>query len=272
LKKKFWIGTIAAALLLVLANSAWWVHRAFFDTATFTATTKAAVLSESSRDAIAGRIIDQVLQKRPQLKEVIDEPATKIISGVLNSKLAGSAVDTVTGRAQIALTSPHPTSIEFDLTGIKSTLQRVVDLSGKTETKVDPNDIPDRIVLLDQSKIPPVYQIGVALQWAAPLALIGALVLLAWPYRRRRDRSHPWQPLGKQGLVIAAGGTLALLAGPLLKPLVLGAVATADGRTVVENVFTAFQSSYNGQMFILIALGAVMALTALGWWYVTARR
>src|SRR5690348_1556596 len=88
---------IIAALLLVVANSAFWFNKYIFDQNNFTPLVTSAVQQESSRKAIANEVTDKLLANRPVLARVAEEPLTNILAGALGSNLAqkvfGKVVD-----------------------------------------------------------------------------------------------------------------------------------------------------------------------------------
>jgi hypothetical protein len=84
--------SLLAAFLLVISNSALWFNNYIFDGNNFTNITTNAIKKESSRTAIATEIIDRLLEKRPRLKNIIDEPMIKLTSGILDTNLAQTAL------------------------------------------------------------------------------------------------------------------------------------------------------------------------------------
>lgn len=261
---KFWLMSILAALLLLVANSAYWVSHNIFDTDTFTRITDQALSQESSRTAIAGAVVDRLLEQRPVLRNVLGDQAVKLISGLLDTSQAQAVMDRAISRFHIAVTSNDPQNIEIDLTRLKSVIERIVALADVEEANINPDEIPDTVVLLDASKIPNFYQYGVIFLWLAPLALIAGLALFAWPYLKApRDA---WSTPLKQGLVIVAVSFLGLMLGPLFKPPVLAQVTTPNARIVVENVYNAFLDTFNRQTYLLLLIGIIFCLASGLWW------
>lgn len=264
MKKKhaFIITTILAALLLVVANSAIWVNRNLFNTQQFTAITTDAMLSQSSRTALAGEIVDKALADQPAIRAAAAEPATNFIAGLLNSNQAQTALNRVVSKLQIILTSKRPESITYDLSGIKATIEKLLTLANKEEAVVKVDKVPDTITLFDASKVPSFYQAGVALTLLAPFAALLALFLLAWPHIKK------YYPTAKlltiQGVSLITAGVLALLVGPIFRPPVLAQVNNANLRVVVENVYNAFIQTFDKQTYYLIGLGAILVIIPLG--------
>lgn len=258
----FVIATVFAALLLMLANSAIWVNHAIFDTKEFTSISTTALTSESSRTALANEIVGQALKNNPTVAAVVTEPATNIISGLLGSQQAENAFTKIIGKVQILLTSKRPESITYDLTGIKTTVSKLLTVANKDQAVDKVAELPNSITIFDATKVPSFYQYGVAMTLIAPFAFLLALALLIMPHVKKRFVTE--KLLLIQGGVLVATGLMALLIGPIFRPPVLAQVANANLRVVVENFYNAFISSFNAQTMYLIYAGLILVAIPLG--------
>lgn len=261
-KRNFIIGTIFAAVFLLLANSAVWVNRAIFDTKEFTSISTEALMSESSRQALAGEIVNKALANNPTVAAVATEPATNIIAGLLNSQQAQNAATKIIGKVQILVTSKNPESIEYDLTGIKTTVGKLLTVANKDQAVDKVSELPDTLVIFDANKVPSIYQYGVAMTLVAPFALLAALILLIMPHVNKRYKTEKLLLL--QGGVLVGTGLMALLLGPVFRPPVLAQVSNANLRVVVENFYNAFIASFNAQTMYLIYAGLILVAIPLG--------
>lgn len=257
------ITGIVAGILIVIANSAIWANRYIVDTNNFTTTAVTSITSESSTDALATEIVDTALADYPAIKSVVDDTAINFISGLLGSGRMEKALTGVVSRLQVFLTSPQKPPVVINLEGAKDTVTKLITLSGREgETKFDPNKIPDEITVFDPSKYPNVYQYTVALTWISPLAAIGAVALLAWPYVKSRKDYREIMII--QGACIALAGLFALLIGPLFKPLALGNIQSSNMRVVVGNLYDAFINTFNMQTGYVISLGIIVVIVSVG--------
>lgn len=266
--------SIGAALLLLIANSAFWFNNYIFNTTNFTKVTTDALLSDSSRNAIAAVVVDEALQNRPALQKGLQEPATKLISGLLDSNAAQTVVQRTVTRLQIAITSKDPQPIELNLEPIKDTLTKLLDLTQQItgrpadEAKFDPNDIPNKITLVDVTKLPNIYLMGTVLLWLGPIALLAALGLIFYPlYLYRWQPQGIYQALGIQTAAVFLGWVVALLIGPLFKPPLLAQVPDVNLRVVIENVYNAFIATFNTQTNSMLVIALFLLIAALGSWY-----
>lgn len=258
------LTAILAGLLLVVANSAIWVNRSIFDTTTFTNTAVASITSESSRQALAGEIVDRALADRPLVKNVAGNTATKLISGLLGSNQFNQVLTKAVGKIQVYVTSENQETVALDLSGVKGTvgtLLTVADNRGVADTENATNrlnTIPDELVLVNADNIPSFYKAGVALLWIAPICVITALGLLVYPYVRHRNRYHRIALV--QGATVVMAGILSLLVGPLFRPPALSSVTSPNMRIVVGNLYDAFIASFNQQAYWLIGAGLILAI------------
>ncbi len=254
------IGALVAGLLLFFANTASWVNKQVFDTTNFTATAKSALLSSSSRDALASEIVGKALADRPVIDRVAGDTLTRMISGLLGSDQFAKVFDVAISHAQSYLISSNQKTIAFDLSGIKQPVERVIIAIGDTTENPDLNgqrisQIPDQIVLIDSDKVPDLYKLSVAFYVAGPILLVIALVILAIPYIKRPVK---WAYiLICQGIAVLLSGVFALIIGPFARPPILSLMPDDNIRTVVANVYNAFIATFNAQSWWLVWAGIV---------------
>ncbi|MBP7807328.1 hypothetical protein KA047_02420 [Candidatus Saccharibacteria bacterium] len=261
LTKTFWLSILAGFLLLI-SNSAIWVNNYIFDDQNFSSVVTTAITSESSRTAIAESVTNKVFADRPVLKKVAGDVSTNIISGLLGTTQANNAISEVVQRLNVLVTSNSPQPVVLDLSGVKNILTQLVDVSTSLgrEPKVNPDSIPSEITLLDTDNLPNFYRFSVAFLWMAPLAFIGALASIAYPYIKPTRQFKPM--LLMQGAVVTAFGLLALLVGPLFRPPLLANVDTSQGRVVIGNIYDGFITTFNTQSRYLLGLGVLMMLVS----------
>jgi hypothetical protein len=258
------VTTIVAGILLTMANAALWLNNTLFDSKKFASVATESILSESSRTAIASEIVDTVLADRPIINRIVRDPATRLISSLIGSDQAKSAIEKVVVRAQTYVTSPNPQNIEFDLTGIKSITTKLFTILD-SESKVEKIDtLPDTLLILDADNIPNLYQPSIAFLWIAPLAAIGAVLLIVRPHYKKRQLDL--KILGFQGIIIIITSMFALLVGPLFRPALLSAISEPHYRTVTENIYNAFIVTFNTQTMWLFVFGVVMLVVPVGVW------
>lgn len=255
-KSKILLFSSLGVFFLIIANSAFWVNRTVFNTQNFSDITTNSLLSESSRGAVADEIVQQALSDRPLIRSAVQEPASKFISGLLATSQAKAVLSRAASKLQVAVTSEHKENIELDLSSFKQTAAKLIDISGQSSENTNVDNIPNKITLVDVSKIPEFYKLGTLFMWFGPLALALGLLLLAAPHIRAKKLRLDLLPA--QGCIVLAGYMLGLLMGPLFRPPVLSQFTNANLRLVAENLYNSFVASFNSQIQVLLLLGLVM--------------
>lgn len=266
---KLTLLTVAASLLLLISNSAIWFNRNIFDTANFTEITSTALLSQASRDAMATGITDRVLQNRPAIKGIVDDRLIKLISSLLDTSLVHGSVDRSITFLHTTVTSKDPQPVTLDLSGTKATISRIMAVvntqtdRSPEEQRVDLNDVPDEITLLDPTNLPNIYVMGTVLLWLGPLTMLLALGIFGYLiYRMRGDRAGKRNMLLIVTAALTLTGLLALLVGPLFRPPVLAQITAPNLRVVTANVYDAFASTFTDQTNTMFVLALLTGLAA----------
>lgn len=266
LNKRVIITSIIAGVLLLVVNSAIWVNRQVFDQNNFTRTTVASLTSQSSRDALAGKIVDEALQNYPRIQNITDDSLTKIISGLLDGDRVQTLLSKSVSKLHIYLTSNNQQDVVINLSGIKNTINKLVEILGQDQAdgqvlqRVE--NTPDQIVLIDKKNVPDLYKYGIFFSFIAPFAFLIAIGLLAFPYIK--DRANYLTIMLTQGVVIALVGIFSLLIGPIFKPAVLSSVQDPNGRIIVENLYNDFIATFDSQSLWLIVSGILMCVSVFG--------
>lgn len=274
---KWHIGTmtIALALLAIIFVSVVWFNRYVFDTKNFTDIVTPAITSESSTRAIASEVTDQVLQDKPLLRRVIGDREVRLLSALLSTDLSNRVIQRSVSTLQTTMTSPDPQSVTIDLSGTKNTLSqglaigRSITNTPEDQQRINTNDIPDEIVLLDANNVPNFYTLGTTLMWLSPLILLSMIVLFVYPLYRasKLEIKQVRNILGIQGSSLLLAGILATLLGIFFKPIALASIANPNARVIAENVYDAFIGIFTTLASVLIITPAVfLLLVALGIW------
>jgi len=169
---------IIAPILLFLAQSAYWVNHTVFNQANFSNITTTALLSESSRDAIATSVVNKSLENRPIIKHAVGDRASALISGLLDSDLSNQAVKGLTTKTYAYVTSSNRQDVKIDLTSIKTPIASVISLTQRENGPVasNLNQIPDEVVLMRADAFPNLSGIITLMLWLGPFLWLGALV------------------------------------------------------------------------------------------------
>lgn len=250
-----------AAVTLFLAQSAYWVNHTVFDQNNFTRITTTALLSESSRDAIATTVVNKSLDNRPVIKRVVGERATSLISGLLGSDLSNQAVTALTSKTYAYTTSSNRQDIKIDLTAIKAPVTSIISLAQSKGVDVPTTQyqIPDEIVLLQKDAFPDLSGVVKLMLWLGPLFWLSTIILFGlYIYIGRAVYARRVYMVGGVMVLVSI---LGLLAGPFIPPPIAAAVPNIDLRPVAQNLAAGFLAPFTSQMYYMLG-GTLVVLLA----------
>jgi len=252
---------IFTGLFLLLAQSAYWLNHTVFDKQEFTSIVTPVVQSESTRNAIATTITEQAFADRPLANQLIGQNVTALIAGLLNTDAAQQLTAGLINRSYTYLTTNNPQPIAIDLTAIKMPLEKITEVveSRGNDVKINPQNIPDKIVLFNPAGLPDVYSYSVLMLWLGPLFWIGFIVLAAlYVYLGRRQYARRVYILG--GTLIVAS-CIGLLVGPLITPPITAQVQLAEFRGVVDQLITSLLAPFGSQnQFVIVATVIILII------------
>ena len=261
-KRNVILTSIVAGFFLIIANSALWANRYIFDTDNFTSTAVTSITSESSRKALATEITDRALADYPKASAIVSDKAASLLTGLLGSDTVEKITTKAVSKLQVFLTSPVREPVEYNFVGLKETITKLIEVTGREdETRIDVTKIPDSVTLFDPADYPNFYNASVTLNWLSPIAFLGAVALIGWPYAKRRTQFR-WTLLS-QGVIIVGAGLFAMLLGPLFRPLLLGEIQSPNVRVIVGNLYDAFIATFNSQSLAIVLVGVLM-MAAVG--------
>lgn len=250
---------IVTVFLLLVSQTAFWLHNNIFNNQNFTNIATQAITMESSRQSIASAVVDKALEGRPALQSAIGGRLTNLVTGLLGTDLVEQSTEKAVQKAQLLVTTPRKPPVVLDLTGIKSTATKLADVLNRDgEQKVDPANIPDQIVLIDTSKIPNFYNYGITVLWLGPLSLLAALGLMAWWIYKGTLAAVRVKRFRISLVIVFASGVIALIVGPLVKPAFLSVAESAQAMTLLGNIFDGFIKPFNDQAKALVVASVLV--------------
>lgn len=259
------VSVFVACLLLLIAQTAFWLNRNIFNTTKFTQKATYAITTEDSRLALGNEISDRILDDRPIVKRVAGPKLASLISSLLGTSLAEKSLYDVVQQTNIYLTSSSQKSIGLDLQGIKSgitTVSKVADIFGQ-DMNIDATRVPDKLVLVNADSIPSFYKEAIAVLWLGPLSLLGALLIFAGLlYKDISDRHRTILIIC---LSVALAGLFGLSSGPLVRPVILGMLSSPNLRHVYQNIYNEMLTPFNHQMLIMIAISIFVLVATFGY-------
>lgn len=243
-------------ILLLFAQSAYWLNHTIFDKQNFTSIVNPILASNEAHTAIATTIVNQAFADRPIINRLIGNNVTALVSGLLGTDIAGQIMTSLVDRSYTYLTTDNPKPIQIDLVAIKTPLEKITSILGTNQ--VDLSAIPDTITLFNPSGLPDIYGYSILLLWLGPLFWIGFVILaVLYVYLGRKQYANRVYWLG--GTILLASG-FGLLVGPLLPPPIVAQVPIPELRGIVDELIAAILAPFTGQMVTVICITLVVLI------------
>lgn len=228
-----------------------------------------SLTAERVRTSIAERIVDRALEDRPLIRNFVRGPASEIIAGILGTRFVQDVLERVSHRIYDLLIYANGDEITINLEPLKGFIANVLSvLAPEGEAPIDPAQIPDEIVLIEEGALPPLETYLVAVEWITlllGLAGLGLLALVIW---------KSWSTLARNSYLKWFGGSLAV--GAVILALVtwtIGSTAvltvdTQSGRVILSETYNNLVAQLRVQSFGLVIIG--IGIWLAGWWMLRA--
>lgn len=243
-----------------LAQSTSWVATTFFDEDNFVGTVEQVLKTEESRQAISQTIVHKAFENNPIAEQAVGTQVTALLSGFLDSDLAGQLFNRIAHRSYAYLTSSNRQDIAINLEPIKdplATLVKIVENTGR-EVKFDPASIPDSITIVDSDELPDISgYIRVILFASGLLWLLTITSFGIYLYLNRQKLVHGIYVVGWSIIAVCA---TALLTGPFVPPAISSLVNLIDIRSVVEDMTKALLDPFHIQLLSTTVITAFVLL------------
>lgn len=249
----------AGVSLIFLCALGIWLQLTILNQDKFANSVSSAMTQESSRDAIAGTVVDRLLVDRPLARSVVRNPAQKVISGALGSSLFTTSVNAAANLAwrEVFIRGGQP--VVLDLVPAKRLLTGVVALVDQSgTTTVNPANVPDAIVIFSNGQLPDLtwlHDIAPVVTWISGLLGIAIVGITFWRVGDRRRRIRLLRISGAVLAMDAVGSFLLLL---IARSLVLSQVINDSGKTVLQELFRAFFRPLYFELIFLLLVGALL--------------
>ena len=169
--------SIITTLLFLTANFGLWVNKSILDRENFTRELTAIIQSEEVTDSIADEILNQLLVGSPFVRQLADSSVKPALSGFINSPALEPAISKLAEEVHISLTSEEPREIAINISGTSKFIKGVISTIS-SEGAVT-SDLLDKIILVEKSGIPSIYNQSIFLIWAGSIgAFIGMALLI----------------------------------------------------------------------------------------------
>lgn len=258
-----WLS-IAAAVLLLLADFGLWMQRDIFDEDRFVERTVEIIGTKKVRTAIADEVVETAFEDFPAAKEVFEGFLESTLASLLDSQIIKPAIEELAQQIHQAMTSPDPQAVGLDISSVTGPVKSVAkEIPGlDSEVKKAVRAVPDKVVLIEKGEVPSIYMFGTVFIWLGPiagLAAIGILIWIIWAAGIGR-RSYALRTAGVSLAIASLIGILLVkvFAGPVMAGI------SGNLEIIVESIYDSFSAGLVSQTWWLLISGVIMALIGLG--------
>ncbi len=258
-----WLS-IAAAVLLLLADFGLWMQRDIFDEDRFVERTVEIIGTKKVRTAIADEVVETAFEDFPAAKEVFEGFLESTLASLLDSQIIKPAIEELAQQIHQAMTSSDPQAVGLDISSVTGPVKSVVkEIPGlDSEVKKVVRAVPDKVVLLKKGEVPSINTFGTVFIWLGPiagLAAIGILIWIIWAAGIGR-RSYA---LRTAGVSLAIASLIGILLVKVFRGPVMAGIS-GNLEIIVESIYDSFSAGLVSQTWWLLISGVIMAVIGLG--------
>jgi hypothetical protein len=251
------ILVIVGCLLLALANVALWAAIDVFNPARFGERVAEGLQSPEATAALAGPIVDKIMETNPDLPPLVRVPAEEVAAWLLQRPAFTPVFKQTAAVASAVMTTSAEDVIGIDLSdvgayvvGVVSTLDS--EAGANAQAALESSQESGRLAIYESGTFPKLRGVANTVPWLWPLAGLGAIALFVAAYLRAQNRPDALKYIGV-GVIITGG--LELLLIPALHAPVQNNITDPVMRTVVGEVLSALTRGLAIQCILLIFIG-----------------
>jgi hypothetical protein len=249
-----------AAVLLFVFNLSLWLWTSVVPSDRFAETTTEALTHDDSREAIAERIVTQLLVDRPILLATAGEEIEAVVAGILGADRFAQLFERLASALHRVVTETGLAEISINVSEIRELVNGVALLLNRGEGEVDVREQPDEIVLFEGRDFPAVRRIADTIPLIAIISGVLAAGLLTIVFVWARDRVSAIRRLGVMLAVLGIITTLLILPA---RSVTISSFPTENQRVVIGNLFDAFARQLLLQSIVVLLLGAGLFVGAV---------
>ena len=244
-----------ATFLILIASTALWFEKDFYNKSRFTELTVEVFSIQEVREAVSNEIIIEVFSERPLLQILAADVVKPAITGLLDSNQLKSLVEEAAMAFHEVSIASEPQDVTLDISALKAILGLFSTL---TESNLNVDEIPSKIVIIDAESIPDIHQIAFTFTWLGPLAgFVGLLILIITLY----FSSDRFLQVERIGAVFVAGNVLYLLVVPYVGNILVAGVSGQYARTILNAFYNVFTADLVSILWVQLVIGAIIFAT-----------
>ncbi len=251
---------VVGCILLIIANVALWASINVLNPDNFGRQVAAALQSDASSEAVAGAIVDRIIELYPDFPPLVRGPAEEVITWLLQRPAFNAVFRNVAAVANTVMTTGVQGVVGIDLSDVAPQVVGVVtainpEAGAKVQAAIQQSRESGRLAIYESSLLPKLRGLANAVPWIWPLTGLAAIALFIAAYLGTADRRRTLAYIGIGVFII---GILSLLLSPALTAPVQNNVTNPSMRVVLGQVLSTLLWGLTVQSLILIAIGVVL--------------
>ena len=216
---------VVGCILLAVASVATWATLDVFNADRFGEHVAKGLQSDASVEALAGPIVDILMDEYPDFPPILQGPAEEIVVWSLQRPVFTAVFKETAAIANKVMTTSAEDVVGIDLGGVidnaGSTVVGVIsaldaDAGAKAQTALDTVEQGKRLAIYESGRFPQLRTLSNLAPWLALLAWLGVIVIFVMVYKRAADQYEALK-YSSVGIMITA-----VLAPLLFIPVVHG--------------------------------------------------
>ena len=258
------ILVIVGCLLLAVANVALWAAIDVFNPARFGQRVAEGLQSDQAAAALAGPIVDRIMENSPDLPPLVRVPAEEVVAWLLQRPAFTPVFKQTAAVANVVMTTSAEDVIGIDLSDVGSYVVGVVSVldpeaGANAQAALESSQESGRLAIYESGTFPKLRGVSNTVPWLWPLAGLGAIALFAAAYWRAEKRGDALKYIGV-GVIITGGLELVLI--PALHAPMQNNITDPVMRTVVGEVLNALTRGLAIQCLLLIFIGVAAIIAS----------
>jgi len=250
------VTALLFAALIYVVNFGVWASRDLVDSAAFSESAVSALTEESSREAIANLVVDEIVEDRPVLA-LAATPMKGLVADALGNQAFESILVAVAGRLHASLFDGSADGITIELSAIRDRVVPVVAGLFPEVAEQLPEDVFEDVVIVEEGSVPELSPALTTVRRVLWLVLILAVGLGIALFFLIRDRANALLVVGSS---VMLSGLITAFLVPGGRSLTVGSADNPDVEVIVSNLYNSLVNGLKLQSRLLLLVGVALVV------------
>jgi hypothetical protein len=256
--KKPQILILISIALLLIANFSFWLSSTIYNPQNFSSLVVETYQQQDVRDAIAAEIVDNTLESKPLVRQVIGGPVQSAISGLLSSQAFESVLSKAAVRFQNYLTTNNRQDVTIEVGQVATFIKAAATTVSPQLGEQVPDVSTEKITLVKANSLPNINK------WLKPIMTIGpivgmiGLVIIGYVIYVSENR---WSAVKQIGLYLFIGTILFALLIPYFRTILQGNITDSNAEIVATATYDTFAGILARLLVYYVLIAVAMFFT-----------